>query len=356
MVASGRDNSVSGAQTWASSSGCPRRRRLGRKIALVAPFCACDRFLESSHVAHRFAIPVSGPSLRVCAVAMAPAAVAGFAVETSADWSELVERLANGDLFDVVLVDGDAAPVTPSKIALVVDRVALVVVVTDPDAEHAPAWLHQGADDVIGHAELALPGGWRRIRFAVERRRRHGVRGSTHSTDLATGLPHRQQLVEHLSQLLALRDREPAPMAVLAFRVDGLRPSQGGAEAVDADTVRRKIAVRLRAGVRASDVVAAVDDDAYAVLLGLILAPGDGERVAAKLLAALLAPFTVGAIERSVSVGLGVAHYPSDGSDAERLLRRALLLAAAAPAAAPDGPATTRDGSGLRRAAANDDR
>jgi succinate-semialdehyde dehydrogenase/glutarate-semialdehyde dehydrogenase len=46
--------------------------------------------------------------------------------------------------------------------------------------------------------------------------------------------------------------------------------------------LRRKLAVRLRAGVRASDVVAAVDDETYAVLLGALLSPADGERVAAK--------------------------------------------------------------------------
>jgi GGDEF domain-containing protein len=144
-------------------------------------------------------------------------------------------------------------------------------------------------------------------------------------------------------------------MAVLAFRIEGLRPP-GGVESVDVDSLRRKIAVRLRAGVRASDVVAAIDDDAFAVLLGSIVARGDGERVALKLVAALLAPYTVGAIERSVAVALGIAHYPGDGNDAERLLRRALSLAAAAPASLPDGPATTRDSAGHRRAAANDDR
>ncbi len=170
---------------------------------------------------------------------------------------EAVERLGQDEAVDAVVVDGDLAPASPAEIAAVAERVALVIVVVEPDAEHAIGWLRGGADDVIGRDELAGVAGWRRIRFAVERRRRGELRRSAYSTDLGTGLPHRQQLVEHLSQLLALREREPAPMAVLAFRIDGLRPRGDGAESTDFETLRRKIAVRLRAGVRASDVVAA---------------------------------------------------------------------------------------------------
>ena len=132
--------------------------------------------------------------------------------------------------------------------------------------------------------------------------RRPRWRGAAYSTDPGTGLPHRQQLVEHLSQLLALREREPSPMAVLALRIDVAGGGDAASAAADATLLRRKVGVRLRAGVRASDVVAAVDDEAFAVLLGSILAPADADRVAAKLVAALVAPFRVGGGERSLAV------------------------------------------------------
>ena len=299
---------------------------------------------------------MSDSPLRVLAIAAAVGdAPTAVAIESVAGWGEALARLAGGESYDVIVVDAAAAPATPARIATVADRVALVVAVADPDSAAAADWLRHGADDVVARAELASPSGCTRLRFAALRRQREARRPAVHMFETTTGLPHRQQLVEQFSQLLALREREPAPMAVLAFRIEGLRPG-GTAEAVDVDALRRKIAVRLRAGVRASDVVAAIDDDAFAVLLGSIVARGDGERVALKLVAALMAPYTVGAIERSVAVALGIAHYPSDGNDAERLLRRALSLAAAAPASLPDGPATTRDAAGRRRAAANDDR
>ena len=297
---------------------------------------------------------MSASILRVLAIATS-ARVPGVAFEASAGWAEAIERLGGDETFDAVLVDGDAAPASPAEVSAVTERAALVVAVVDADAEHASGWLRRGADDVVGRDELAGAVGWRRLRFAVERRRCRELRRNDYSTDSGTGLPHRQQLVEHLSQLLALREREPAPMAVLGFRIEGLGPRSDGAEANDFETLRRKVAVRLRAGVRGSDVVASVDDDAFAVLLGSILTAADADRVAAKLVAALTAPFTVGAIEHSVAVALGIARYPHDGREAERLLRRALALAAAAPAIAETGPGTVRDAGGGERAAANDE-
>jgi len=278
-----------------------------------------------------------------------------FAITTAASWSEALERLEGDERYDAVIADGDALPASAGEVAAIADRAALVIVVVEPDAEHAAGWLRQGADDVLGRDELASVIGWRRVRFAIERRRRGAHGHAAHSTDPGTGLPHRRQLVEHLRQLLALREREPAPMAVLALRIEDAS-ARDECDAAAAAALRRKIAVRLRAGVRASDVVAAIDGDAFAVLLGSILTAADADRVAAKLVAALLVPFSVGASERGVAVAVGIAHYPHDGQEAERLLRRALALAAAAPAMAQAGPATARDGAGAERAAANDER
>jgi len=293
------------------------------------------------------------PPFRVLALAT-PTTAPGFAIATCASWSEAVERLAGDDPFDAVMVDGDTVACPADEVGAIAERAALVIVVVEPDAEHAPGWLRRGADDVIGRDELAGASGWRRVRFAIERRRRALEHRNSYSLDPGTGLPHRQQLIEHLSQLLALREREPAPMAVLALRIEG--PGGRRASAGEDSVLRRKIALRLRAAVRASDVVAAIDDDAFALLLGSIVAAADGERVAAKLVDALVAPFSVGGSERRVAVAFGIAHYPLDGKDAGRLLRRALSLAAAAPATSHSGPATVHDPDGGLRAAANDDR
>jgi len=310
---------------------------------------------------------VTEPHLRVLIVGVAVASP-DVATETAAGWREARELLDTGLPFDVMLVDGDALPATPAEVAAVAALAALVVVVADPEDAAVGAWLRQGADDVVGRDEVASGVVWRRVRHAVARRVGAPWRGAAYSTDPGTGLPHRQQLVEHLSQLLALREREPSPMAVLALRIvasaavdavpdDAGEPTRigAGAQAAEKTLLRRKVAVRLRAGVRASDVVAAIEDDAFAVLLGSILAPGDADRVAAKLVAALVAPFALAGGARLLSVAFGIAQYPNDGRDADRLLRRALALAEAAPAVVSTGPAAARDGAGAPRTAANDE-
>jgi GGDEF domain-containing protein len=256
--------------------------------------------------------------------------------------------------FDALLLDGERSTCSPEELEAIVAATAFVVVLGSPDLEPSLEWLRRGADDVLAGSEVAAHG-LRRLNLAIERRRLGESQRLAYATDLGTGLPHRQQLVEHLSQLLALREREPSPMAIVALRIEGLGLRGQGAEASEVEVLRRKIAVRLRAGVRASDVVAAIDDDCFAVLLGSILSADDAERVAEKLCAALIAPFIVGGVERSVGVAVGIGRYPQDGKEADRLLRRSIALAAAAPATRRMGARAAHDAGGAAHTAANDE-
>ena len=286
-------------------------------------------------------------------VTLPPGAAPAFVAIAAAGVEPAHEQRHGEPAIDAVLLDGDRPEHRDIDVAALFAGAAWIVVLHDADDVAASLWIQRGADDVLSRDELAAFGTAtaRRLRFAIERRRRHADRLLAYSTDPGTGLPHRQQLVEHLSQLLALREREPSPMAVVVLRVEGLLADDGQG----AEPLRRKLAVRLRAGVRASDVVAAIDGQTFAVLLGAILAPGDAERVAEKLAQSLMAPFQIGGGEREVAVAVGIGRYPQDGKDAERLLRRAVALAAVAPASGRTGPATVVDAAGSARVAANDD-
>jgi diguanylate cyclase (GGDEF)-like protein len=193
----------------------------------------------------------------------------------------------------------------------------------------------------------------RAIRHAVERKRVERAARTAYATDLATGLPHQAQLVEHMTQILALREREPAPMVLIVLRVEGYAGAAARLGSEAANVLRRKVAVRLRSALRASDVVAAVGPDAFGVLLGRLEAPTDGERVAAKLVRSLQQPFMVAGQPCSVAAALGLAHYPEHGKDAESLLQRAHAQAGSVATLGRDGFAARTERGPAE--AANDD-
>ena len=266
-----------------------------------------------------------------------------------------VDALVHEGQCDALVVAADAADDLRAAAAHAAGEAALIVVVAAIDVEVVRHWQQCGAQDVLLGSELGAPTLPMRVRGAIERKRAERDARTAYATDLETGLPHQQQFIEHVSQLIALREREPAPMAVLALRIEGLATTEAQLGRDAAHVLRRRVGVRLRAGVRASDVVASLGDDGFAVLLGSMLAPADAERVGAKLMQALLAPFKVAGQEVAVATALGIAQYPQDGAQPEALLRRAVGLAASAQAQGRAGFANFGEVDGATTGAANDE-
>jgi len=231
---------------------------------------------------------------------------------------------------------------------------AVVVVAPAPSPAMAARLLALGVQDVLGAKEAGSNADalGRAVRLAIERKViEKGQRG--HASDPSTGLPNHAMLMEHMTHLLALREREPAPMALLVVRIEGTATAEARVGTVATHVLRRKAAVRLRATLRASDVVASIGHDCFAVLLAWIDAPEDAERVAAKLAHTLLRPFRVTGESLALASSIGVALYPEHGKDADTLLRRATGLAAAQPATGRAGFANAVERGQVP--AANDD-
>ena len=252
--------------------------------------------------------------------------------------------------------DADAVIVDARRGAPFLNRsaaAAVLVVADDPSPTDVVDWLRRGAQDVIVPGRTKAADWPLRVRVAIERRRLVDEVRRAVGIDLDTGLPDQHQLVEHMSHLMALRAREPAPMALLVLRIEGLAMAEASLGAEAANVLRRKIAVRLRAGLRASDVVAALGTDRFAVLLAWIDDVADGERVVAKLSQSLQRPLNVAGQDVMVAVGSGVARYPDDGRDADTLLR--LAGSQASQSNARGRPGLTLGAQRGGTAAANDD-
>lgn len=250
-----------------------------------------------------------------------------FVLHRCASLADVSDRLRD-QVYDAVLLSASAA--VPAERLLqwpawehaVMDS-AVVVVAPEPQPQLAARLIHRGAQDVVPARESQGDALARVLRLAIERKRLEVSARQAFATDLATGLPNLAQLLEHITHLLALREREPAPMALVVLRVEsmGVVESQLGTES--ANVLRRQLAERLRSGLRASDVVASIGRDQFAVLLAWIEAPEDADQVATKMATAAQRPFSVAGQMLSLSVGLGVSQFPGHGKQANVLLRQA---------------------------------
>jgi diguanylate cyclase (GGDEF)-like protein len=265
--------------------------------------------------------------------------------------SDLTAWAARRDLVDVasdtaVLVVTDEQDAA-SEDALLAQGVQGFLTLAQVSAAAAPSPQGQGAQGPSAETALA-----RTLRHALQRK--HAERSARHAyaTDLATGLPHEVQLLEHMAQLLALRERQPEPLVLIALRIEGYARAAERLGVESANVLRRKVAVRLRGGLRASDVVAALGQDTFAVLLGHVDAITDGERVAAKLVRALQQPFTVAGQACTVGAVVGMAHHPQHGKDPRALLQRASAQAAGVATVGAAGVASMTERR--RTGAAND--
>ncbi|NDY90137.1 GGDEF domain-containing protein [Ideonella livida] len=203
---------------------------------------------------------------------------------------------------------------------------AVVVLDGEPGPALCGRLLQKGAADVLPRREARAETLARVLRVATERRRLDLAARQAHGVDLATGLPNRAQLLEHMNHLLALREREPAAMGLIVLRLGGLGGVESRMGQESAQVVRRKAAVRLRAALRASDVVASLGGNEFAVLLAWIDAGDSVGRVAQKLVAALVRPYAVAGQNVVLAVSQGAGQYPAHGKAADVLLSRALAM------------------------------
>ena len=277
-----------------------------------------------------------------------------FVVHAVRSLDELAPAL-DGQAYDAIVItlaqaDGCVQVAAWPGLSRAVLDSAVLVAAPEPTCQDAVRLLQQGVQDVLPLREVSPEVLARAARLAVERKRLQRTARRAYATDLSTGLPNHAQLMEHMSHLLALREREPAAMALLVLRIDGLAATEARLGTEAANVLRRKVAVRLRSGLRASDVVASVGVDTFAVLLAWIDEAANGDRVASKLAQSLQRPFSVAGQDVAVAVSLGVAQYPVHGKEAEALLRRALSQAG-------ESPVVGRAGLGSRGgpAAANDE-
>ena len=141
--------------------------------------------------------------------------------------------------------------------------------------------------------------------------------------DELTGLPNRFLYNQHLAKALSLAERNRTRLAVLFLDLDRFKNINDTFGHDEGDKVLRSVAQRFRKTLRESDIVARVGGDEFILLIDQFNEPRDLCDIADKLLFEASQPFEIYGQECQLSASIGIATFPTDGRDAQTLLKNA---------------------------------
>ncbi len=161
-----------------------------------------------------------------------------------------------------------------------------------------------------------------KVALSVENALKYQQAESSATTDYLTGLPNARSLFVHLAQEVARCRRMKTSLAVLVCDIDGFKQINDSFGHLEGDKLLREFTTRLKDVCRGYDYVARMGGDEF-----VITAPGltaDAARDKAERL-------NQAAIESGrhvcgrdlVTLSVGMAFCPDDGTDVERLLAEA---------------------------------
>ena len=141
--------------------------------------------------------------------------------------------------------------------------------------------------------------------------------------DTLTQLPNRAHLREQLESTLALSRRRGSSLAVLFIDLDNFKTVNDSLGHHVGDDLLRRVAQRITATVRDSDLVSRLGGDEFVVVLSEVANSQDAALVAQKLLEAVSAPIDIEGHRLTVSPSVGISLFPADGDSGDDLIRHA---------------------------------
>jgi len=138
--------------------------------------------------------------------------------------------------------------------------------------------------------------------------------------DELTGLPNRALFFDRLDDRLRQAQRLRQQLALLFIDLDAFKDVNDAQGHAAGDIVLVEVTRRLQKTVRASDTLARLSGDEFALVTGPAATAIDTAQLAIKVLAAMAPPFLVDRMEHRLGASIGIACYPDDAVDATALL------------------------------------
>lgn len=141
--------------------------------------------------------------------------------------------------------------------------------------------------------------------------------------DALTGLPNRNLFSDRMKHLISRAARERRGFALMFVDLDDFKAVNDTLGHEFGDLLLKGVAGRLKKCIREGDTVARFGGDEFIVLLESG-ETGGAEKTARRIVEALSSKFDLaGGREVFIGSSIGIAIYPSDGADAETLLKNA---------------------------------
>jgi diguanylate cyclase (GGDEF)-like protein len=142
--------------------------------------------------------------------------------------------------------------------------------------------------------------------------------------DALTDLPNRVYFRDEMEKLEA-RIKRDENVAVLCLDLDHFKAVNDTLGHGVGDKVLQQVAKRLRDCARETDIVARLGGDEFAFLVHSLDGPHDAAIIAERVVKSIAVPITVDDHQIMIGTSIGIAVAPSDGQEAETLLKNADL-------------------------------
>jgi diguanylate cyclase (GGDEF)-like protein len=227
---------------------------------------------------------------------------------------------------------GDALRHTAKRVAIAVCSTVVLTLLliaitfgTDPDTSvHLGSMATHGV--LIGMIIAALLTGVLTYRSSALMRELNGARSELlhiSQTDQLTGLPNRGVFNEQLDLSIKSARRNGDKCAVLFIDLDRFKIINDTWGHAAGDALLIEVAERIRGSVRESDVIARVGGDEFVVILNEVSHRDQAALIARQILSAVRRTIFLGGHENQTTASVGIAMFPSDGSDVETLTKNA---------------------------------
>ena len=141
--------------------------------------------------------------------------------------------------------------------------------------------------------------------------------------DPLTGLPNRLLLMDRLKMALAHAKRNRYKLAVMMLDLDHFKTVNDTLGHLTGDQLLKEIGGRLTGLLRQNDTVARLGGDEFVVLLSEIGKMDNAGEVAKKIIMSVAEPFVHAGHRINSTTSIGIAIYPDDAEDTEKMLKNA---------------------------------